>query len=158
MVKITKWFLKCHSGHKVIRIQAFSCSVFISKMSKSVKITDNDDLCWLWMTLIQHGFIYIYFSALFWIYFLNSAKSGSRNIMFHGPSAPPSNGTNANFKYDECMRNAYVTWSREMSHLSKISIPNFLYHFLITSICFIFDPNPIKIGDLVTELWRICQC
>ena len=40
----------------------------------------------------------------------------------------------------------YVTWSREMSHLSKNSIPIFLHHFLRTSILLRFDPNPITIG------------
>ena len=52
----------------------------------------------------------------------------------------------------------YVTWSREMSNLSK----NFNFNFLTPLSQFLkmlqFDANPITIGYLVTELWRIWQC
>ena len=37
----------------------------------------------------------------------------------------------------------YVTWSREMSHLSKISIPIFLHLFLITTKCLILMQTPL---------------
>ena len=40
---------------------------------------------------------------------------------------------------------SYVTWSREMSHLSKISISIFLHHFLITSKCFILMHTPLQL-------------
>ena len=39
----------------------------------------------------------------------------------------------------------YVTWSREMSHLSKISISIFLLCFLITSICFMLMQTPLQL-------------
>ena len=38
-----------------------------------------------------------------------------------------------------------VTWSREMSHLSKISIPIFLYQFFITLKCFILMHTPSQL-------------
>ena len=38
-----------------------------------------------------------------------------------------------------------VTRSREMSHLSKISISIFLHHFLKTSKCFIFMQTPLQL-------------
>ena len=38
-----------------------------------------------------------------------------------------------------------------MSHLSKMSIPISLHHFLITSKCFLFDANSIIIGYLSYE-------
>ena len=40
-------------------------------------------------------------------------------------------------------QDAHVTWSREMSHLSKISI--FLQHFLKTSKCFILMLTPLQL-------------
>ena len=55
--------------------------------------------------------------------------------------------------YFSCSLCLYVTWSREMSHLS-----NFNSHFLKTSKCFILiGANPITIGYLTAELWRNCQ-
>ena len=39
----------------------------------------------------------------------------------------------------------YVTWSREMSHLSKISNSFFLHHFLVTSKCFILMQTPLQL-------------
>ena len=41
--------------------------------------------------------------------------------------------------------NTYVTWSREISHLSKISIAIFLHRFIITSICFILMQTPVQL-------------
>ena len=41
-----------------------------------------------------------------------------------------------------------VTWSKEMSHLSKILNSFFLHHFLVISKMFYFDANPITIGYL----------
>ena len=40
---------------------------------------------------------------------------------------------------------SYVTWSREMSPLSKISIPIFLHQFLLTSKCFILMQTPLQL-------------
>ena len=39
----------------------------------------------------------------------------------------------------------YVTWSREMSHLLKMSIPFFVHHFLITPKCFILMQTPLQL-------------
>ena len=39
----------------------------------------------------------------------------------------------------------YVTWSREMSHLSKKSISIFLHHCLTTSKCFILMQTPLQL-------------
>ena len=39
----------------------------------------------------------------------------------------------------------YMTWSREISHLSKISISIFLHHFLITTKCFILMQTPLQL-------------
>ena len=39
----------------------------------------------------------------------------------------------------------YVTWSREVSHLSKISICIFLHFFLILSKCFIFMQTSLQL-------------
>ena len=46
------------------------------------------------------------------------------------------NGLSRQFLYKKHIC-AYVTWSREMSQLSKISISIFLHHILISEICFI---------------------
>ena len=56
-------------------------------------------------------------------------------------------GCNANIWFIQERRSKCVTRSREMSHLSNISIPIFLCTPLshITSKCFIFDANPITI-------------
>ena len=43
------------------------------------------------------------------------------------------------------MLDLYVTWSREMSHLSKISISIFLHHCLTTLKCFILMQTPIQL-------------
>ena len=46
---------------------------------------------------------------------------------------------------DVRISNAYVTWSREMSHLSKKSISIFLYHCLPTSKCLILMQTPLQL-------------
>ena len=46
---------------------------------------------------------------------------------------------------DTVFYTSYVTRSREMSHLWKISISIFLHHFLKTSKCFILMQTPIQL-------------
>ena len=53
-------------------------------------------------------------------------------------------GSNLHFVYETEII-TYVTWSREMSHLSKMSIPIFLHHFLITAKCFILMQTPLQL-------------
>ena len=54
----------------------------------------------------------------------------------------------------------FVTWSREMSLLSKkfnfnfYFLPPLSYNFEMLH----FDANPITNGYLASELWRICRC
>ena len=48
----------------------------------------------------------------------------------------------------QAFKNEYVTRSRKMSHLSKISISIFLHHFLITWKCFILIQTPLQL-----EIW-----
>ena len=45
----------------------------------------------------------------------------------------------------QCVSKTYVTRSREMSHLSKISISIFLHHFLKTAKCFILMKTPLQL-------------
>ena len=51
----------------------------------------------------------------------------------------------------------YVTWSREMSHVSKFFNFEFLTPLSDILKMLYFDANPTRIGGLVSELWAIHQ-
>ena len=51
----------------------------------------------------------------------------------------------------------YVTWSREMSRMSKIFYFEFSTSLSINLKMLHFDTNPIAIGYLVAELWTFYQ-
>ena len=51
----------------------------------------------------------------------------------------------------------YVTWSREVSHMSAIFNFDFSSQFTYALKMLHFDPNCIKIGHLIAEIWQIVQ-
>ena len=64
-------------------------------------------------------------------------------------NADSTNWLKIKFEQKKCREGkklTHVTWSREMSHLSKISIPIFLHHFLITPEGFILMQTPLQLN------------